>query len=66
MTAHTPFLVWMAIVGTLLFRGPPDATIFTPMLGADAGTIGYVGVAAAAGGPVWLRTLNKAKHTGFL
>lgn len=23
-------------------------------------------IAAAAGGPVWLRTLNKAKHTGFL
>ena len=39
-----------AIVGTLLFRGPPDATIFTPMLGADAGTIGCVGVAAAARG----------------
>jgi mycothiol synthase len=39
-----------AIVGTLLLRGPPDATIFTPMLGADAGTIGCVGVAAAARG----------------
>jgi len=39
-----------AIVGTLLFRGPPDATIFTPMLGADAGTIGCVGVVAAARG----------------
>jgi ribosomal protein S18 acetylase RimI-like enzyme len=39
-----------AIVGTLLFRGPPDATIFTTMLGADAGTIGCVGVAAAARG----------------
>jgi GNAT superfamily N-acetyltransferase len=39
-----------AIVGTLLFRGPPDATIFTPMLGADAGTIGCVGVADAARG----------------
>jgi GNAT superfamily N-acetyltransferase len=39
-----------AIVGTLLFRGPPDATIFTVMLGADAGTIGCVGVAAAARG----------------
>jgi len=39
-----------AIVGALLFRGPPDATIFTPMLGADAGTIGCVGVAAAARG----------------
>jgi GNAT superfamily N-acetyltransferase len=39
-----------AIVATLLFRGPPDATIFTPMLGADAGTIGCVGVAAAAQG----------------
>jgi GrpB-like predicted nucleotidyltransferase (UPF0157 family) len=41
------------IAGTLLFRGPPDATIFMPMLGADAGTIGCVGVAAAARGPVW-------------
>jgi GNAT superfamily N-acetyltransferase len=39
-----------AIVGTLLLRGPPDATIFTPMLGADAGTIGCVGVSAAARG----------------
>jgi GNAT superfamily N-acetyltransferase len=39
-----------AIVGALLVRGPPDATIFTPMLGADAGTIGCVGVAAAARG----------------
>ena len=39
-----------AIVGTLLFRGPPDATIFTPMLGADAGTIACVGVATAARG----------------
>jgi len=39
-----------AIAGTLLFRGPPDATIFTAMLGADAGTIGCVGVAAAARG----------------
>jgi ribosomal protein S18 acetylase RimI-like enzyme len=36
-----------AIVGALLFRGPPDATIFTPLLGPDAGTIGCVGVAAA-------------------
>jgi GNAT superfamily N-acetyltransferase len=39
-----------AIVGTLLLRGPPDATIFTPMLGADAGTIGCVGVAPTARG----------------
>jgi GNAT superfamily N-acetyltransferase len=39
-----------AIVGTLLFRGPPDATIFTPLLGDDAGTIGCVGVAAGARG----------------
>jgi ribosomal protein S18 acetylase RimI-like enzyme len=39
-----------AIVGTLLFRGPPGATIFTPMLGQDAGTIGCVGVAASARG----------------
>jgi ribosomal protein S18 acetylase RimI-like enzyme len=39
-----------AIVGTLLLRGPPDATIFTPMLGQDAGTIGCVGVAASARG----------------
>jgi predicted N-acetyltransferase YhbS len=38
------------IVGTLLLRGPPDATIFTPMLGQDAGTIGCVGVAASARG----------------
>ena len=39
-----------AVVGTLLFRGPPGATIYTPLLGADAGTIGCVGVAAAARG----------------
>jgi beta-N-acetylhexosaminidase len=39
-----------AIVGTLLFRGPPGATIFTPLLGGDAGTIGCVGVAASARG----------------
>jgi ribosomal protein S18 acetylase RimI-like enzyme len=39
-----------AIVGTLLFRGPPDATIYTPLLGPDAGTIGCVGVAPAARG----------------
>jgi GNAT superfamily N-acetyltransferase len=39
-----------AIVATLLLRGPPDATIYTPMLGADAGTIGCVGVAPAAQG----------------
>jgi GNAT superfamily N-acetyltransferase len=39
-----------AIVGTLLFRGPPEATIFTPLLGDDAGTIGGVGVAADARG----------------
>ena len=38
------------IVGALLFRGPPDATIFTPLLGAGAGTIGCVGVAAGARG----------------
>jgi len=39
-----------AIVGALVFRGPPDATIFTPMLGADAGTIGCVGVVVGARG----------------
>jgi GNAT superfamily N-acetyltransferase len=39
-----------AVVATLLFRGPPGATIYTPLLGADAGTIGCVGVAAAARG----------------
>jgi beta-N-acetylhexosaminidase len=38
------------IVGTLLFRGPPDATIYTPLLGPEAGTIGCVGVTAAARG----------------
>jgi GrpB-like predicted nucleotidyltransferase (UPF0157 family)/ribosomal protein S18 acetylase RimI-like enzyme len=39
-----------AVVGTLLFRGPPDATVYAPMLGPDAGTIGCVGVAEAARG----------------
>jgi GNAT superfamily N-acetyltransferase len=38
------------ILGTLLFRGPPGATIYTPLLGPEAGTIGCVGVAAAARG----------------
>jgi beta-N-acetylhexosaminidase len=38
------------IVGSLLFRGPPDATIYAPMLGPDAGTIGCVGVAPTARG----------------
>jgi GNAT superfamily N-acetyltransferase len=38
------------IVGTLLFRGPPDATLYTPLLGHDAGTIGCVGVAAGVRG----------------
>jgi ribosomal protein S18 acetylase RimI-like enzyme len=38
------------VVGTLLFRGPPGATIYTPLLGPEAGTIGCVGVAAAARG----------------
>jgi mycothiol synthase len=39
-----------AVVGTLLFRGPPGATIYEPLLGPEAGTIGCVGVAAAARG----------------
>jgi mycothiol synthase len=38
------------VVGTLLFSGPPGATIYEPLLGGDAGTIGCVGVAAAARG----------------
>jgi GNAT superfamily N-acetyltransferase len=38
------------IVGTLLFSGPPGATIYEPMLGPAAGTIGCVGVATAARG----------------
>jgi GNAT superfamily N-acetyltransferase len=45
-----------AVVGTLLFSGPPGATIYEPLLGPDAGTIGCVGVAAAAPGsaaPWW-------------
>jgi GNAT superfamily N-acetyltransferase len=39
-----------AVVGALLFSGPPGATIYEPLLGADAGTIGCVGVADAARG----------------
>lgn len=35
------------MVGSLLFGGPGGATIFEPMLGPDAGTIGCVGVAPA-------------------
>ena len=38
------------MVGTLLFRGPLGATIYEPMLGPEAGTIGCVGVAAPAQG----------------
>ena len=38
------------VMGTLLFSGPPGATIYEPMLGRDAGTIGCVGVAAAVRG----------------
>jgi beta-N-acetylhexosaminidase len=37
-----------AVAGTLLFRGPPGATVYEPLLGPDAGTIGCVGVAAPA------------------
>jgi GNAT superfamily N-acetyltransferase len=36
------------VVGALLFRGPPEATIYVPLLGPLAGTIGCVGVAADA------------------
>jgi beta-N-acetylhexosaminidase len=39
-----------AIVGTLLFRGPLGATIYEPLLGPAAGTIGCVGVADPARG----------------
>lgn len=39
-----------AVVGSLLFHGPPGATIYAPMLGPTAGTIGCVGVAAGARG----------------
>jgi GNAT superfamily N-acetyltransferase len=38
------------VVGTLLFRGPLGATIYEPMLGPAAGTIGCVGVAELAQG----------------
>ena len=40
-----------AVAGTLLFRGPPRATIYEPLLGTEAGTIGCVGVAPPARGP---------------
>jgi GNAT superfamily N-acetyltransferase len=39
-----------AVVGTLLFSGPPGATIYEPLLGPEAGTIGCVGVAEATRG----------------
>jgi ribosomal protein S18 acetylase RimI-like enzyme len=39
-----------AVAGTLLFRGPLGATIYEPLLGPGAGTIGCVGVAAPARG----------------
>jgi GNAT superfamily N-acetyltransferase len=38
------------VVGSLLFRGPDDAFLFAPLLGARAGTIGCVGVADHAQG----------------
>lgn len=38
------------VVGALLFRGPDDAFLFAPLLGARAGTIGCVGVADHAQG----------------
>ena len=38
------------VAGTLLFRGPLGATIYEPLLGPDAGTIGCVGVVAPARG----------------
>ena len=38
------------VAGTLLFRGPLGATIYEPLLGPDAGTIGCVGVAAPVRG----------------
>ena len=38
------------VAGTLLFRGPLGATIYEPLLGPEAGTIGCVGVAAPARG----------------
>jgi beta-N-acetylhexosaminidase len=38
------------LVGALLFRGPVEATIYTPLLGPMAGTIGAVGVAGDAQG----------------
>src|SRR4030095_9418876 len=57
------------MVGALLFRGPPDGTIFTPMLGRDAGTIGCVGVAAAArgarrGGATGARAAGRVRGAG--
>jgi GNAT superfamily N-acetyltransferase len=39
-----------AVVGALLFSGPPRATIYEPLLGPEAGTIGCVGVADVARG----------------
>lgn len=39
-----------AVAGTLLFRGPPRATIYEPLLGTEAGTVGCVGVAPPARG----------------
>jgi GNAT superfamily N-acetyltransferase len=38
------------VVGALLFRGPDDAFLFAPLLGAGSGTIGCVGVADHAQG----------------
>jgi predicted N-acetyltransferase YhbS len=38
------------IVGTLLLRGPGADTVFAPMLGPAAGTIGSVGVAPSLQG----------------
>ena len=37
-----------AVVGTLLFGAPPGATIYEPLLGPEAGTVGFAGVAPPA------------------
>jgi dienelactone hydrolase len=74
--AETPRLA--AVVTLAIAQTHPSAldaarrvTVPTLHIAAGRDTVSPVGghaepVAAAAGGPVWLRTLRKADHTGFL
>lgn len=70
---HAAALVTIAVAQTHLSALDAARTITIPTLHIAAGKDTVVPasghaepIAAAAGGPVWLRTLTKASHTGFL